>query len=300
MITCPNCNNQVQNEEIQCPFCLAVLKQLSCGNCNNLLDLRYSQCVYCGQPYILPYQRQVKDQSQQHSPDLKEQRYVNPPVSQFSMQTKNLQNGESSTKNWTKKRKGRKNYEVEHLGEKLLLGSLRPIRNSMHTARNYSRLPMKIIVSMLALVLLIVAAFLVKDANGNTSADNRSLSIDIVESSNSNIEPIKSPATKASSVDNTQRQSTTDKELDDNLCWSCKEAPKSGSSVYCTSCKCLVCNLRRTPGSIYCASHTCNATSCNDMTVQNSQYCVSHKCIKSGCNNVKQHNSEYCYFHRNK
>lgn len=156
MIVCPNCSNQVADEEIQCPNCCFVLKQLICSNCRNMLDLRYSQCLYCGQPYVLPYQRQVKELSQQVPQESKQQHDNKPQISQFSMQASKSPHLSNNAFDQTEKRKGSIFSGDKPKGLKMMIWALRPANGRTLTASDYIRISAMMFGSMLALFFIVI------------------------------------------------------------------------------------------------------------------------------------------------
>lgn len=172
MISCPNCHYQVQNEEIQCPYCLIVLKQLYCGNCNNILDLRYTQCIYCGQPYILPYQIPIQELIRQDLPEKVEQQHDSQPVSQFSFQASKSRRSSKNTSIKKEKQKGSIFDGDKPKGFKMMIWALKPSNGRTLTVRdNIKLIFMMLGCSVLALV-VIIAGFNIKDKIDNNAAAN--------------------------------------------------------------------------------------------------------------------------------
>ncbi len=189
-MVCPNCRNQVADEEIQCPNCFIVLKQLICGNCKNILDLRYLQCVFCGQPYALPYQRQVQEPSQQDPPEVKGQQYSNQPVTQFSMQASKSPRLSNKAYNQTEKRKDSIFDGDKPKGLKLILWAMRPANGKTLTMRENLKLFLMMLGCALTALIIIIAGFNIKDLiDNNTAANERKQRLTATENTSTLIVP---------------------------------------------------------------------------------------------------------------
>lgn len=190
MIVCPSCHNQVADEEIQCPKCFLVLKQLSCGNCNNLLDLRYSQCIHCGQPYALPYQARVYESNRQDPPEVKEQQYTNQPVTQFSMQSTKSHRSNKNAFKTREKQKGSVFDGDKPKGFKLMIWALRPSNGKTLTARDNVKLLLMMFACAVFALLVIIAGFNIKDViDNNAAANERAQRLTSADNTNSLISP---------------------------------------------------------------------------------------------------------------